>query len=78
MAAEQLPSAAPDILANSGWLATGVLAVIGWISRVAMGRHFKSLDKLAEKVEEMGTSIAKVDTRLARIEGRFEEKDHDR
>ena len=79
MAADQIPpspSFVSELIAHGGWLTTAVLAVIGWFTRMAMGRHFKALDKFTETVEEMGKTMNKIDTRLSKIEGRFEQQDH--
>jgi hypothetical protein len=66
------------IAISPGWIAAAALAAWGWFTRLAIGRHFKALDKLADKVDGMGTTVTKIDTRLAKIEGRFEQQDAER
>ena len=66
-----LQDSALEILANSGWLATFVLGVLGWLGRTALGRYATQLDEVIKIVAQM-------DKRLARIEGRFEQQDSER
>jgi hypothetical protein len=68
-------SAEQDFAMSAGWLVAGLLAVWGWLTRVAVGRHLKGLDDLSKKVDGVVNKVGSIDTRLARIEGRFEQQD---
>lgn len=71
-AVSDVPShSTPELLLNGGWLATAILAAWGWVTRVALGRHFRQMDELTK-------SLANIDKRMARLEGRFEQQDAER
>lgn len=69
--AEVQPQDANALVANSGRIATAILAAWVWIIKLSLSRHFSQLDKLRESVDS-------IDKRLARIEGRIEQQDHER
>lgn len=78
LAAEQIPPSSVEVLAHSGWIATAIVSLIAWAGKMALGRHFKSLDELSTKFDTMNTAITSVDKRLSKLEGRFEQQDHER
>ncbi len=80
MAAEQLPTGGAEVLLHGGWVTTAAIGALAWLARVTIGRNLKSLDdKLDKQAEDTGRlteMVTKMDSRLARLEGRFEQQDH--
>ena len=82
MAADQIPTGGAEVLLHGGWVTTAAIGALAWLARVTIGRNLKSLDdKLDKQAEDTGRlteMVTKMDSRLARLEGRFEQQDHSR
>ena len=55
---------------NAGWLVGGLMSLWALTLRVLIGRHFKVIDKVMDKLDA-------IDRRLSRLEGRSMERKHD-
>ena len=51
---------------------SGLLGIIGWIIKVASGRHFESMDRISEKISQFGNQLTEAKTKLSVIEGQLE------
>jgi hypothetical protein len=58
-------SAFPDnIIEHGGWIATIAVTIWGAMLRTALGRHYKSIDKVNER-------LGNIEQRLSTIEGQL-------
>ena len=61
---------------ESGWVAAALLAAWSIILRVMLGRYYKSQDEIKTELVALRLEMALMNQRLARLEGRFSERDH--
>jgi hypothetical protein len=54
---------------QGGWIIAAATGLWGFVLRALVGRHIKLLDKIEDRLDS-------VDSRLANIEGRMQERDH--
>jgi hypothetical protein len=64
-----------DVVAAPHWLLVPFIAIGGWIAKLIIGRHLKTLDKLVDITTETNEVAKALDGRVSRLEGRFLERD---
>lgn len=70
------PSSLIDgIKASPPWWAVIGLSIGGFFARMLLGRHLKSLDTVVTLAKETRTLVEIIDTRVSKLEGRFQERD---